>query len=79
MSLSPMPDSARLTASQHEVLRLVALGHTSQEIAIILGISHRTVEMHRAHGMRALGVRGLPEVVQWARDNGLFRTDEPSR
>jgi DNA-binding CsgD family transcriptional regulator len=71
---SPRP--ARLTAKQREVLRLVALGHTSREIAEILGISNRTVEMHRANGMRELKARGLPDVVRWARENGLFRPDD---
>jgi DNA-binding CsgD family transcriptional regulator len=74
MEESPRP--ARLTPRQRDVLRLVALGHTSREIAAILGISNRTVEMHRAHGMRELKARGLPDVVRWARENGLFRPDE---
>jgi DNA-binding CsgD family transcriptional regulator len=74
MEESPRP--ARLTPRQRDVLRLVALGHTSREIAAILGISNRTVEMHRSHGMRELKARGLPDVVRWARENGLFRPDE---
>jgi two-component system secretion response regulator SsrB len=74
MEESPRP--ARLTPRQRDVLRLVALGHTSREIAEILGISHRTVEMHRANGMRELKARGLPDVVRWARENGLFRPDD---
>src|SRR5213083_592742 len=52
-----------LTAREREVVKLVALGHTSAEIASILVLSRRTVEMHRAHAQRKLGVRTRAALV----------------
>ena len=43
-----------LSDREREVLRLLALGHTNQEIAQMLFISVRTAETHRAHIMQKL-------------------------
>jgi two-component system, NarL family, response regulator NreC len=61
-----------LTEREREVLKLVALGHTSTEIASILVLSVRTVEMHRAHVNRKLGVRSRAALVRWALAHGLL-------
>jgi two-component system, NarL family, response regulator NreC len=61
-----------LTAREREVLRLVALGHTSREIAGRLVLSVRTVEAHRARIQGRLGVSSRAELVRWALDNGLL-------
>src|SRR5205807_2594243 len=45
-----------LTAREREVLQLAAEGKTSSEMAARLHLSHRTVENHRAHLMRKLGL-----------------------
>jgi two-component system response regulator NreC len=55
-----------LTARETEVLRLTALGHTSVEIAHLLGLSPRTVETHRAHIHRKLALGSRAELVQYA-------------
>jgi two-component system response regulator NreC len=55
-----------LTPREVEVLRLLALGHTSAEIADTLGLSRRTVETHRARTMRKLGVATRAELVAYA-------------
>ena len=55
-----------LSAREHEVLQLLALGHTNQEIAEQLFISVRTAETHRAHIMRKLGLRSRAELVRYA-------------
>ena len=65
-------DADELTARERKVLRLVALGHTSREIADRLVLSARTVETHRARIQRRLGVTSRAEVVRWALDNGLL-------
>lgn len=53
-----------LTRRELEILRHVLLGKTSKQIGRELGISHRTVEVHRAHALRKLGVRSLLELLR---------------
>ena len=57
---------------EREVLRLLALGHTNQEIAKRLFISVRTAETHRAHIMQKLGLGTRAELVRYALVNGLL-------
>jgi two-component system, NarL family, response regulator NreC len=64
------PDS--LTSRQRDVLRLLALGHTNQEIAEMLGLSVRTVETHRAHLMQKLRASSRADLVRYAIDRGLL-------
>ncbi len=56
----------RLSGREREVLRLLALGHTNQEIAKILFISIRTAETHRARIMQKLGLSTRAEIVRFA-------------
>jgi two-component system response regulator NreC len=65
-----------LSEREREVLRLLALGHTNQEIASQLYISVRTAESHRAHIMQKLRLSTRAELVRYALSNGLL-TDEP--
>ena len=55
--------SAVLTAKEREVARYIVNGHTSKEIAQSLGISPRTVEVHRGAIMKKLGVHNTAELV----------------
>jgi pimeloyl-ACP methyl ester carboxylesterase/DNA-binding CsgD family transcriptional regulator len=55
-----------LTPRQREVMALVAAGHTDKEIARALALSPRTVEMHVAHALAALGARNRSEAVSRA-------------
>lgn len=61
-----------LSDREREVLRLLALGHTNQEIAKMLFISVRTAEAHRAHIMRKLGLSSRAELVRHALTEGLL-------
>jgi two-component system, NarL family, response regulator NreC len=61
-----------LSEREREVLRLLALGHTNQEIAKMLYISVRTAETHRAHIMQKLGLQTRAELVRHALDEGLL-------
>jgi two-component system response regulator NreC len=78
-------DAAAANAAEHdplsdrerEVLRLLALGHTNQEIAQMLFISVRTAETHRAHIMQKLSLETRAELVRYALAQGLL--DEPER
>ena len=53
---APAGEQDPLSDREREVLRLLALGHTNQEIAKMLFISVRTAETHRAHIMQKLGL-----------------------
>jgi two-component system response regulator NreC len=66
-----------LSEREREVLRLLALGHTNQEIAGALYISVRTAESHRAHIMQKLRLSTRAELVRYALAHGLV-TDEPA-
>jgi two-component system response regulator NreC len=63
-----------LSDREREVLRLLALGHTNQEIAEMLYISVRTAETHRAHIMQKLRLSSRAELVRYALDSGLIET-----
>ena len=61
-----------LSEREREVLRLLALGHTNQEIAKQLYISVRTAETHRAHIMQKLRLSSRAELVRHALAHGLL-------
>jgi two-component system response regulator NreC len=61
-----------LSEREREVLRLLALGHTNQEIAKLLYISVRTAETHRAHIMQKLRLGSRAELVRYALSEGLL-------
>ncbi len=67
-------DADPLSDREREVLRLLALGHTNQEIAQMLYISVRTAETHRAHIMQKLGLSSRAELVRHALDEGLIES-----
>jgi two-component system response regulator NreC len=64
-----------LSEREREVLRLLALGHTNQEIAQRLFISVRTAESHRAHIMQKLRLSTRAELVRYALSHGLLTED----
>ena len=64
-----------LSEREREVLRLLALGHTNQEIAQRLYISVRTAESHRAHIMQKLRLSTRAELVRYALSQGLLAED----
>ncbi|HET8528675.1 MAG TPA: response regulator transcription factor [Gaiellaceae bacterium] len=67
-----------LSDREREVLRLLALGHTNQEIAKMLFISVRTAETHRAHIMQKLRLGTRAELVRYALQHGLLEDSEAS-
>ena len=58
--------STPLSPRETEVLRLIAWGNTNKEIASRLDLSVKTVEAHKANGMRKLGMRGRIDIVRYA-------------
>ena len=65
----------RLTAREREVLKLIAEGHTSREIADTLFISLKTVLNHRAKLMEKLGIHNRTELIKYAVRMGLISID----
>jgi len=64
-----------LTARQREVLKLVAGGKSTKEIAYDLKLSVKTVETHRAQIMERLGIRDIAGLVRYALKTGLVPPD----
>jgi DNA-binding NarL/FixJ family response regulator len=57
---------ATLSEREADVLRLIASGYSNKEIAGRLGLSVKTVEAHKANGMRKLGLTGRIDIVKYA-------------
>lgn len=64
----------RLSPRGHQILEALASGRANKVIAYDLGISERTVEVHRSRMMKQLGVRHLFEAIRIAMLAGLART-----
>jgi DNA-binding NarL/FixJ family response regulator len=62
-----------LSEREESVLRSMALGYSNKEIAAELGISVKTVEVHKANGMRKLGMKGRIDVVRYAFLSGWLK------
>jgi DNA-binding NarL/FixJ family response regulator len=60
-----------LTGRERTVVQLIAEGHSNKEIAQLLGISHKTVETHRAAVMRKLNLSSLAALVRYAIRNKI--------
>jgi len=66
----PIPDDP-LTLRESEIVKLIAEGHTSREIAAALVISEKTVERHRANVLEKLGMRDRVDLTRYAIRRGL--------
>jgi DNA-binding NarL/FixJ family response regulator len=67
----PLSDDP-LTARESQVVKLIAEGHTSREIADLLVISERTVERHRENILQKLHMRDRVELTRYAIRRGLI-------
>jgi len=65
----------RLTAREREILKLIAEGHTSREIAEMLFISLKTVLGHRTRIMEKLDLHNRTELIKYAMRKGLVSMD----
>jgi len=68
-----------LTARELDVLPLILAGRTSKDIARRLGISHRTVEIHRMRVMSKTGAKTLLELAAIARSSGFLEAEPRAR
>ncbi|MBE7472676.1 MAG: DNA-binding response regulator [Anaerolineae bacterium] len=71
------PIASPLTSREHEVLQLIAEGHTTTEIAEIMSISPHTANRHRANILQKMGVRNQMELVRLAVKRGLIILKRP--
>ena len=60
------PDELPLTGRELEVLKLIVSGHSTKQIAAMLGISFKTAACHRMHIMQKLGIHETASLVRWA-------------
>lgn len=67
-----IPTWDTLTTREQQVLKLVAEGYKSREIAEYLSLSEKTVEKHRSNMMRKLDLHGVSSVTAYAIKNGLL-------
>lgn len=65
-----------LTHKEREVLRLLAQGKATREVAKYLGVSVKTVETHRRHIADKLNAHSLAELVKYAIREGIASLDE---
>ena len=73
--LTGTPDHAAafcLTSRQTEILRLVASGQTTKQVARALGISPKTVEFHRAQIMSRINAHDVTALTRYAMQHGLI-------
>jgi two-component system, NarL family, response regulator NreC len=68
LEADPLDD---LGEREHELLRLLALGHTNREIGEQLFLSVRAIEVNRAKLLEKLGITSRPDLVRFAIDNGI--------
>ncbi len=66
---------AQLTTREREILKLLAEGYTSPEIAELLHLSVKTVSAHRQHIMEKLDLHRPAELIKYAIRKGLVETD----
>ena len=67
---------ARLTERERDVFKGLAMGKTNKAVALDLGISPRTVEIHRAHLMEKLGASTLSDLIRIALILGIRQDQE---
>jgi DNA-binding NarL/FixJ family response regulator len=60
-----------LSARERQVLQLIAEGHTTKEIADVLGISVKTADSHRSHIRKKLDMHDTADLVRYAIRQGL--------
>lgn len=71
-----LDESEKLTDREREVLQLIAEGQTRTQIAAMLSISPRTVEMHRSKLMHKMGFSSQAELIRYALRLGILPPEE---
>jgi DNA-binding NarL/FixJ family response regulator len=63
----------QLTVREGQVLRLIAQGAANKQMAADLGISVKTIEKHRQHLMKKLGIHDIASLTRYAAEKGIIR------
>ena len=63
----------KLTARERQVLQMIAEGKTNREISVLLELSVKTIDTHRAHLMRKLNIHDQTTLVKFALKKGLVQ------
>ncbi len=71
----PSPTVVELSERELEVLKLLAEGHTSDQVGKRLALSAKTVDTYKARVMEKLGLRSRVDLVRYALRHGLLSTD----
>jgi DNA-binding NarL/FixJ family response regulator len=71
------PRISTLTPREREILKLLAEGNSVKEIAVLLGLSVKTVEAHKFNLMRKLNIHNKAQLVQYAIQKKVIRLMEP--
>jgi len=71
---SNLNSASRLTRREREILKRISEGETSKTIAAKLGVSPKTVQIHREHLMEKLGARTAAEMIANAIRRGVLKT-----
>jgi DNA-binding CsgD family transcriptional regulator len=66
-----MAPADHLTPRERQILAQIVLGHTNREIAAALSLSNKTVDWHRLHLMKKLGVHNAAALVRCALEQHL--------
>jgi DNA-binding NarL/FixJ family response regulator len=69
------PQKPDLTSREREVVQLIAEGHTNREIAELLFISIKTVEVHKHNIQKKLNISGTALLTQYAIRKGLIKIE----
>ena len=70
------PRMSTLTPREREILKLLAEGNSVKEIAVLLGLSVKTVEAHKFNLMRKLDIHNKAQLVQYAIQKKIIRLQE---
>lgn len=64
--------SQRVTPREREVLQLLTEGKSNKEIGVLLGVTTKTAETHRAHILAKLHLHSMSELVRYAIRNRII-------
>ncbi|MCK5113325.1 MAG: response regulator transcription factor [Phycisphaerae bacterium] len=73
--VAPGPSLEKLSSREREVLQLFAEGKTTKQIAMLMHLSPKTIETHRAHIMEKLGIHSIAELTKFSLREGLTSLD----
>jgi DNA-binding CsgD family transcriptional regulator len=70
--MTPIGTTGGLTSREQEVVKLIAAGKTTKEVAVILSVGVKTAETHRTHLMKKLDIHSTAGIVRYAIRSGLI-------